>query len=291
MVEHRYSDLFLTAREALRPTQGENAANCARELLAAAAGKTTAEIIASRDIYAPADVAEALSGMLARMQRDEPLAYVLGEWDFAGMTLEVTPEVLIPRDDTMAVTELALACAGQLPDHPRILDLCAGSGCIGLAIAQRIPDAHVILGDVSPGALRVARKNIGKQKLQSRVTAMALDATRPAMRFIGKFHLIVSNPPYIPSGQLPTLDRSVRDYEPQLALDGGADGLALYRSIVACYTHALEPSGSLCLEFGLGQEADVAKILEEGGYEITQWKRDASGIMRAVLACKKEKGE
>ena len=159
MVEHRYSDLFLTAREALRPTQGENAANCARELLAAAAGKTTAEIIASRDIYAPADVAEALSGMLARMQRDEPLAYVLGEWDFAGMTLEVTPEVLIPRDDTMAVTELALACAGQLPDHPRILDLCAGSGCIGLAIAQRIPDAHVILGDVSPGALRVARKN------------------------------------------------------------------------------------------------------------------------------------
>ena len=145
-----------------------------------------AEIIASRDIYAPADVAEALSGMLARMQRDEPLAYVLGEWDFAGMTLEVTPEVLIPRDDTMAVTELALACAGQLPDHPRILDLCAGSGCIGLAIAQRIPDAHVILGDVSPGALRVARKNIGKQKLQSRVTAMALDATRPAMRFIGK---------------------------------------------------------------------------------------------------------
>ena len=157
MVEHRYSDLFLTAREALRTTQGENAANCARELLAAAAGKTTAEIIASRDIYAPADVAEALSGMLARMQRDEPLAYVLGEWDFAGMTLEVTPEVLIPRDDTMAVTELALACAGQLPDHPRILDLCAGSGCIGLAIAQRIPDAHVILGDVSPGALRVAR--------------------------------------------------------------------------------------------------------------------------------------
>ena len=291
MVEHRYSDLFLTAREALRPTQGENAANCARELLAAAAGKTTAEIIASRDIYAPADVAEALSGMLARMQRDEPLAYVLGEWDFAGMTLEVTPEVLIPRDDTMAVTELALACAGQLPDHPRILDLCAGSGCIGLAIAQRIPDAHVILGDVSPGALRVARKNIGKQKLQSRVTAMALDATRPAMRFIGKFHLIVSNPPYIPSGQLPTLDRSVRDYEPQLALDGGADGLAFYRSFVACYTHALEPSGSLCLEFGLGQEADVAKILEEGGYEITQWKRDASGIMRAVLACKKEKGE
>ncbi len=163
----------------------------------------------------------------------------------------------------------------------RILDLCAGSGCIGLAIAQRIPDAHVILGDISPGALRVARKNIGKQKLQSRVTAMALDATRPAMRFIGKFHLIVSNPPYIPSGQIPTLDRSVREYEPQLALDGGADGLAFYRSIVACYTHALEPGGSLCLEFGLGQEAAVAQILEEGGYEITQWKRDASGIMCA----------
>ena len=90
---------------------------------------------------------------------------------------------------------------------------------------------------------------------------------------------------------IPTLDRSVREYEPQLALDGGADGLAFYRSIVACYTHALEPGGSLCLEFGLGQEADVAKILEEGGYEITQWKRDASGIMRAVLARKKEKGE
>lgn len=287
----RYSDLFLQTRDALRPTQGDNAANCARELLAAAAHKTTAEIIAGRDIYAPEQVVQTLASYVERMQRDEPLAYVLGQWDFAGMTLEVTPEVLIPRDDTMAVTDLAVAYAGQLPENPRILDLCAGSGCIGLAIAHRIPDAHVVLGELSPGALRVARRNIQKQKLARRVTSMALDATRPAMRFIGKFHMIVSNPPYISSGELPTLARSVRDYEPHLALDGGADGLEFYRSIVACYTHALQPGGCLCLEFGMEQAQGVAEILQKNGYEIKQWKRDASGIMRALLACRKEQGE
>ena len=287
----RYSDLFLQARSALLCKEGDRAANCARELLAAASGKTPAAIVADRDIYAAEEVEQKLQEYVQRMLNDEPLAYVLGEWDFYGMTLQVTPDVLIPRDDTVAVTELAMEHALFLEKNPRILDLCSGSGCIGLAIARRVKDAHVVLGEIFPGAIRVAKRNIQNWKLGGRVTCMAIDARRPAMNFIGKFDLIVSNPPYITSAEMQTLEPSVRNFEPHLALDGGADGLDFYRSIPACFSHALKPNGHLCLEFGMGQEQAVEEILLQHGFEIVEWRRDAAGIMRAVKARKKEKDE
>ena len=113
---------------------------------------------------------------MARYQAGEPLAYILGEWDFAGMTLTITPDVLIPRDDTMAVTELAMKRALFLDQNPRILDLCAGSGCIGLAIAHRVKDARVTLAEKSQAALKVARKNVQDQGLGGRVSCVAVDA-------------------------------------------------------------------------------------------------------------------
>ena len=287
----RYSDLYLNARNALREKEGDNAALCARELLAKAVGKRPEEIIANRDIYASEEIEETLNGYVQRMLNDEPLAYVLGEWDFYGMTLQVNRDVLIPRDDTMAVTDLAIDYALFLEQNPRVLDLCAGCGCIGLAIARRVKDAHVVLGEISPAAIRVARKNIQAQKMAGRVTCMAMDATRPAMNFIGKFDLIVSNPPYITSREMEHLQPSVKDFEPHLALHGGEDGLDFYRSITAGFTHALKPGGCLCFEFGMGQEKAVAEILLQHDYEIVKWKRDASGIMRAVQARRKEKDD
>ena len=228
----KYADLFLDARRALLKQEGQFAANVARELVCAASGKTAEQVIADREIYASEEVCELTESFVQRRLRGEPMPYILGQWDFYGMTLTVTPDVLIPRDDTVVVTELAIKKAMYLEQNPRILDLCTGSGCIGLAIARRVKDARVTLGDVSAAALRVARRNVSQLKLTGRVNCVAMDALKPAQEFLGTYDLIVSNPPYVTTQEMKTLDPSVRDFEPHLALDGGADGLDLDRKSV-----------------------------------------------------------
>ena len=284
----KYAELYLEARRALIPMEGENASNVARELICAASGKTVEELIADREKYASSEIVLHAESFVRRYLKDEPLPYILGQWNFYDMTLTVTPDVLIPRDDTMVVTELAIKKAIFLEQKPRILDLCTGSGCIGIAIAKRVKDARVTLADISQAALRVAKKNAADQKLNGRVSCIPLDAKQPAQEFIGKFHLIVSNPPYITSNEMLTLDRSVRDFEPHLALDGGEDGLDFYRAIIKNYKSALVPEGYLCFEIGMGQEAAVCALLEQGGFEVLEVKKDTADINRAILAQKRE---
>ncbi len=284
----KYADLFLDARRALLKQEGKFAANVARELVCAASGKTAEQVIADREIYASEEVCELTESFVQRRLRGEPMPYILGQWDFYGMTLTVTPDVLIPRDDTVVVTELAIKKAMYLEQNPRILDLCTGSGCIGLAIARRVKDARVTLGDVSAAALRVARRNVSQLKLTGRVNCVAMDALKPAQEFLGTYDLIVSNPPYVTTQEMETLDPSVRDFEPHLALDGGADGLDFYRAIIKNYSSALAPRGYLCFEFGMGQENAVCSLLMRGGYEILELKKDTAEITRAVLAQKRE---
>ncbi len=284
----KYADLFLDARRALLKQEGQFAANVARELVCAASGKTAEQVIAAREIYASEEVCELTESFVQRRLRGEPMPYILGQWDFYGMALTVTPDVLIPRDDTVVVTELAIKKAMYLEQNPRILDLCTGSGCIGLAIARRVKDARVTLGDVSAAALRVARRNVSQLKLTGRVNCVAMDALKPAQEFLGTYDLIVSNPPYVTTQEMETLDPSVRDFEPHLALDGGADGLDFYRAIIKNYSSALAPRGYLCFEFGMGQENAVCSLLMRGGYEILELKKDTAEITRAVLAQKRE---
>lgn len=284
----KYADLFLDARRALLKQEGQFAANVARELVCAASGKTAEQIIADREIYASEEVCELTESFVQRRLHGEPMPYILGQWDFYGMTLIVTPDVLIPRDDTVVVTELAIKKAMYLEQNPRILDLCTGSGCIGLAVARRVKDARVTLGDISPAALRVARRNISQLKLTGRVNCVAMDARKPAQEFLGTYDLIVSNPPYVTTKQMQELDPSVRDFEPHLALDGGEDGLDFYRAIIKNYSSALAPRGYLCFEFGMGQENAVCSLLRKGGYEILELKKDTADITRAVLAQKRE---
>ena len=284
----KYADLYLDARRALLEKEGQFASNIARELVCAASGKTAEQMIADRELYASEEVCQLTADFVRRYAAGEPMPYILGEWDFYDMTLTVTPDVLIPRDDTTVVTELAIKKALFLNQNPRILDLCTGSGCIGLAIAKRVKDARVTLGDVSQGALRVARRNIMEQKLATRVKCLPIDVLKPAQEFLGTFDLIVSNPPYIPTETWKTLDPSVRDYEPRLALDGGADGLDFYRAILENFTPALQPGGWICFEFGIGQENDVCSLLRRHGYEITELRKDSAEITRAVLARKRE---
>lgn len=279
-----YADLYLDARKALLPAEGMYAGNIARELVCAASGKTQEALLADRNLYASEEICLRVENFVRRHLTGEPTAYILGQWDFYDMTLTVTPDVLIPRDDSMAVTELAIKKALFLPQNPRILDLCTGSGCIGLAIARRVKDAKLTLADVSPEALRVAKKNAADLHLGGRVSCVHADALKPAAPFLGKFDLIVSNPPYVTTAEMEQLDSSVRDFEPHLALHGGEDGLDFYRAIVKNFTPALRPGGCVAFEFGQGQAEAVCAILEAADYRILELKQDNSGIVRAVLA-------
>lgn len=262
----------------------QTASLLARNLLCHYTGKTQELILSDREKYTSEDVCQAMEGAVVRILNGEPLAYVLEEWDFYGMRLHVDRNVLIPRDDTCAVTALAIKKALFLDQGPRILDLCTGSGCIGLAIAQRVKDARVTLGDISKEALAVAKKNVTAQKLSGRVSCVQTDALGYPAPFLGKFDMIVSNPPYITAQEMQKLPHSVKDFEPHLALYGGEDGLDFYRSIASRYRQSIKPGGYLCFEFGMGQGDAVCGILEENGYTILDRSRDYNDRERAVLA-------
>jgi len=262
----------------------QSASLIARNLLCFASGKTQEQILSDRELYASEAVCEAMDGALRRYLDGEPLAYILGEWEFYGLKLLVTPAVLIPRDDTCAVTSLAINQALFLKEDPRILDLCTGSGCIGLAIASRVKDARVTLADISREALAVAKKNAARNHLTGRVSCVQSDALGKPASFLGAFDMIVSNPPYITSSEMEELPVSVKAYEPHLALYGGVDGLQFYKSIIDNYTEILKPGGYLCFEFGMGQGDAVCSLLQEKGYIILERSRDYNDRERAVIA-------
>ena len=281
----KYGDLYLQCRRALLETEdAQSAGLMARNLVAFYSGKRQEEILRDRELYASEQTCKAVEDAMARIQSGEPLPYVLGEWEFYGLPLYVDRNVLIPRDDTCAVVGLAIKQAFFLPTDPRILDLCTGSGCIGLAIASRVKDARVTLADISRDALAVAKKNISANKMTGRVSCIQADALSPAPAFLGKFDMIVSNPPYITGDEMAELPESVKNFEPHLALYGGRDGLDFYRSIAKHYSKALKPGGFLALEFGMGQGDDVCSILTENGYTILERTKDFNDRERAVLA-------
>ena len=286
-----YRDLYLSARSALSQTENQqNAGLIARDLVCSFSGLTPEQMLAEIDQPADHLAAEKVREGVHRLLNEEPLAYVLGEWEFYGLPLYVSPDVLIPRDDTCAVTELAINKSLFLDKDPRILDLCCGSGCIGLAIASRVKDARVTLADISREALAVAKKNIARNKLGGRVSTFQVDARKNAPGFLGKFDLIVSNPPYITAEDMKQLPKSVDDYEPHLALFGGEDGLDFYRCILKNFTSILKPGGFLCFEFGMDMGDSVCALLEENDYTIVQRKRDYNDRERAVLAQYSGKG-
>ena len=281
----KYSDLYLETRRALMAQEDAHTAGLmARNLIALYSGNTQEYILANRELYAGEETCEKVEKAIKRLLNNEPLAYVLGEWEFYGLPLYVNENVLIPRDDTVAVAQLAINQAIFLPGNPRVLDLCTGSGCIGLAIASRVKDARVTLADISKDALEIAKKNIARHKMTGRVSCMQVDAMRPAPAFLGKFDMIVSNPPYITKAEMPQLQDSVKLFEPHLALCGGEDGLDFYRAIVENFSAALKPGGFLCFEFGEEQGDDICRILEENGYTILERSRDYNDTERAVLA-------
>ncbi len=280
-----YAQLYLDSRRELMQVEDiQSAGFMARSVICHFSCKSHEAFLADRELYVSQEMCQTVEAAVQRLLKQEPLAYVLGQWEFYGLPMQVDANVLIPRDDTCAVVSMAIRQAIFLNQNPRILDLCCGSGCIGLAIASRVRDSRVTLADISREALAVAKNNIALNKLTGRVSCIQANALEQPQAFLGKFDMIVSNPPYITAGEMAQLPPSVSDYEPHLALFGGEDGLDFYRAIAANYCAALKPGGYLCFEFGQGQGDDVARILEEHGYTILERTRDFNDIERAVLA-------
>lgn len=278
-----YNDIYFSVRSRLRDSGVEAFGLEARILLAAAAGKTTEQLMRDMSLYTSAEIEDKAISMLERRLSGEPLAYIAGSWEFYGLPMTVTPDVLIPRVDTEVMVAAAVDAVKKFGMKGRVLDLCCGSGCIACAVASELPATRVVAADISSAALEVCRKNIKDNGLISRIIPMHADATTWPPMSIGSFDLILSNPPYIPSWELTQLDRSVRDYEPLNALDGGEDGLDFYRAIIKYWTITLRPNGLIMFEVGEGQADEVKRMLLRAGYVSVGSRMDTLGIERVVI--------
>ncbi len=195
--------------------------------------------------------------LVQRASEQEPIAYLTGKAHFFNLEFHVGPGVLIPRPDTETLVENVLQLARNTPgfEAPRVLDLCTGSGCIAAAIAHGLKNCVVTAIDKSESAVAIARQNVQRLGLSDRVTIAEGDLYEPLARMVdvSPFNLIVSNPPYVPTSQLASLDRNVRDYEPPEALDGGIDGFVLHRRILDGAAGRLVAGGRIYLEIGFDQ--------------------------------------
>lgn len=277
-----YNNLYLDARRRLKAAGIPAAQLEAREIVCYVAGKSREEFFRDLPLYVSDEVERRIEELVQRRLEGEPVAYIIGEWEFYGLSLDVSRDVLIPRMDTEVLAEQAILAAQAAGEDCRVLDLCAGSGCVGLAVADNAHDCKVVLADLSEGALRICRQNIRRCGLNDRVTCLNADAKLPPMPALWDFDVIACNPPYIPSEEVLTLDSSVKDYEPHLALDGGEDGLDFYRAVASKWKGALRIGGRLLFEVGMGQAPDVELILGQNGFEDVHSVRDTQGILRVV---------
>lgn len=227
--------------------------------------------------------------LVKRAADEEPIAYLTGKAPFFNLEFHVTRDVLIPRPDTETLVEnvLQLARITTGLEAPRVLDLCTGCGCIAAAIAQHLKGATVVATDSSPAAAEVAKQNIARLGLSDRVTVEIGDLYEPLARVVDarQFDLIVANPPYIPTAQIAALDRSVRDYEPAAALDGGPDGLSVHRRILEGAPQRLVPGGRIFLEIAFDQrEAAMQMIRPMETLEEVRVIKDYAGNDRVLAA-------
>jgi len=245
---------------------------CSRPQLYARAGQRLEKAIASR-----------LGEILRRRAGGEPLAYITGTEDFYGLSFAVTPDVLVPRQDTEVLVEAVLQLCRGIP-AVRILEIGTGSGAIAVTLAVNCPQAEVVATDISPAALAVARQNIVSHSVEERITLVEADLFPVLPQEAPRYDLIVSNPPYIPSSDIDGLEREVR-CEPRLALDGGAGGLDYFHRIVSRAAAFLNPRGRLVFEVGFGQRQAVEQIIAGSkNFFLERVIKDYNGIDRVIIA-------
>ena len=218
-----------------------------------------------------------LEDVLKQREQRVPLQYLMGECEFMGYDFYVDERVLIPRQDTECLVELAVESIREKSTKVKVLDLCTGSGCIGISVAKLCSDTEVTLADISDGALTVAKKNA--QNLSADVTLIKGNLFE---NIEGRFDYILSNPPYIPSEVIEGLMPEVKEHEPRLALDGEADGLSFYRKIIDEAPDYLNPDGRIYFEIGAEQGEDLTRLMNEGGFSEIKVHKDLAGLDRIV---------
>ena len=278
-------DLLNDAVATLQQAGIESARLDAELMLARAAGVSRIRVITG-DVVLGDAVRSAYAVLVDRRAAREPLAYILGVKEFYSLEFAVTPAVLIPRPETEIVVAAALDFLATRP-AARVLDLGTGSGAIALAIAANAPQALIVAGDISDAALAVARHNAEHLGLGGRVTFRNADCfdVRDGGAALGRFDLIVSNPPYIVDQAIVGLQPEIARWEPRLALTGGTDGLDFYRRIAAGLSEYIATDGRLIVEIGDGQATAVTRILLDAGFGPIEQLRDPSGIVRVLTIC------
>ena len=251
------SEWLKHARNRLAQTNCPDPDIDARWIAEDALGMTRQALVFEGDRAIPRHQLYRLEAMLDRRAAGEPVQYILGNADFMGLRFRVDGAVLIPRQDTETLVEATLIELRQRPGRPALLDLCAGSGCVGLSLASLAPNARITLTDVSHEALEIARAN--QKDLGVKVELRQGDLFNAVGR--ERFDIIASNPPYIPTGELSGLQRELR-FEPRIALDGGADGLDFYRRIAKGAVDHLNPGGAIFLEVGIHEAQPVLELVK-----------------------------
>ena len=256
-------------------------------LMARALGLTREEIFLSPDRQLSAREMDAFEALVSRRAAREPVARIIGTKEFWSLDFALNAATLVPRPDSETLVVAVLQEIGEAVNGPlRILDLGTGSGCLLLALLNEIPGATGIGADCDPEAVAAARGNARRLGLQERAEfregdwfgALEADARSP------RFDVIISNPPYIETGEIAGLAPEVAGFEPRAALDGGVDGLEAYRRIAARAYEYLTPDGQIFLELGAGQEKAVSKILEDHGLGVHGQYKDLAGVLRVISA-------
>jgi release factor glutamine methyltransferase len=276
-----YGAALACAREMLGRAGIDSAALDSRLLLAAASGLETAALIAREREELP-DLARALfDDHIGRRRQGEPVARILGEKEFRGLSFALGAATLVPRPETETLVEAVLAAAPRLPVAPTICDLGTGSGAILVALLAEFPDSTGVGIDVSPQALEIARLNAERAGVGGRIGFLQGDFRDTPSE---AFDVMVSNPPYIRSGAIGALQPEVRNYDPLVALDGGPDGLAAYRMILGRIGVSLRPGGFAAFEVGHDQAESVAGLCSDAGLKDVRFVKDIAGASRVVTA-------
>lgn len=274
------------ARERLEGAHIAEAALDARLLAQFVLGWDAARYFTAAGEPPPADFLARYEALVTRRAAREPLAYITGDREFWNLSFEVSPAVLIPRPETELIVEAAIA---RFPDRGAplsIADVCTGSGCLAVALAREYARARVVAADLSGAALDVAGRNAARHGVADRVRLIATDLLQGIPDL---FDLIVANPPYVSEGDRPALVAEVREYEPELALFAGRDGLAVIRRLVEESVERLVPGGTLIFELGFWQAPAVATLISgRSGLELVEIRPDLQGIPRAAIAIRHE---
>jgi release factor glutamine methyltransferase len=266
---------------ALRDAGFDEPRRRARRLLATALGLSASEVFAQIGRMVTEDDGERVAEILARAVVHEPLSRIVGVREFWGLDFMLSPDTLDPRPESETIVEAVLARLTDRDHAYRVLDLGTGTGCLLLSLLSELPAATGIGVDVAAGAVETARRNAARFGLTARAEFVVGDW---AGGMVEAFDVVVANPPYIASADIPDLPREVRDFDPRRALDGGADGLDAYRVIAGELPRLLRPGGVFAGEFGQGQEEKVAGLIAIRGLSVAEIVRDLAGIPRCVVA-------